>query len=47
MALSRRELSQVLHADLGLSYRRVIKVPIQANSDRCLVLRQQYALVML
>ncbi len=33
--------------ELGLGYRRVQKVPIQGNSERCLVLRQQYALKML
>ena len=32
---------------MGLSFRRVKKVPVQANLDRCLVLRQQYALAML
>ena len=32
---------------MGLSFRRVRKVPVQANLDRCLVLRQQYALTML
>ena len=30
-----------------MSYRRARSVPIQANSERCLVLRQQYAMVML
>ena len=30
-----------------MSYRRARKVPIQGNSERCLVLRQQYAKVML
>ena len=38
---------RVLKRDLGLRYRLVRKVPIQANSERCLVLRQQYALKMI
>ena len=33
--------------ELCLGYRRVQKVPIQGNSERCLVLRQQYALTIL
>ena len=33
--------------DLGLTYRIAKKVPIQSNSERCLVLRQQYAYRML
>ena len=37
----------MLRDDLGLGYRIAKKVPIQANSERCLVLRQQYALRML
>ena len=40
-------MNHVLKKTMGLSYRRVRKVPVQANSERCLVLRQQYALVML
>ena len=37
-------VSHVLRKELGLGYRKLVKVPIQANSERCLVLRQQYAL---
>ena len=33
--------------ELGLGYRIARKVPIQANQERCLVLRQQYAMEML
>jgi hypothetical protein len=33
--------------DLGLSYRMAKKIPVQANHKRCLILRQQYALVIL
>ena len=32
---------------LGLRYRKIRRHPIQANSERCLVQRQQYALGML
>ena len=41
------EVRNVLKDDLGLGYRIAKKIPIQANSERCLVLRQQYALKML
>lgn len=33
--------------ELGLGYRLSRKVPVQCNSERCLVLRQQYALEMI
>ena len=36
-----------LKEELGLGYRMARKVPLQANSERCLVLRQRFALVML
>ena len=42
-----RLCSKVMSKDLGLGYRRARTVPIQSNSERCLVLRQQYALKML
>ena len=41
------EVRSVLRTDLGLGYRMVKKVPVQSNSERCLVLRQQYALKMI
>ena len=47
MKLSTQTVRQVFKQSMGLSFRRVKKVPVQANLDRCLVLRQQYALVML
>ena len=37
--LSSTDVNQVLKKTMGLSYRRVRKVPVQANSERCLVLR--------
>ena len=40
-------VQRALRKDLGLGYRRMRKIPIQGNSERCLVLRQQYALTML
>ena len=33
--------------DLGLLYRRAKPIAIQCNSERCLVLRQQYAKAMI
>ena len=45
--LSLAKVQQALRKDIGLGYRRVRKIPIQGNSERCLVLRQQYAVAML
>ena len=36
-----------LKEELGLRYRKTKKIPLQANSQRCKVLRQQYALTLL
>ncbi|MEC8877566.1 MAG: hypothetical protein VX554_00120, partial [Candidatus Thermoplasmatota archaeon] len=41
------EVRHVLKKELRLHFRRVRRVPIQANSERCLVLRQSYSLEML
>ena len=38
---------QVMRKDLSMGYRLAKTVPIQGNSERCLVLRQQYAIKML
>ena len=38
---------QVLRKELRMGYRMAKSVALQANSERCLVLRQQYALKML
>ena len=38
---------EVMRKDMRLGYRQAKTVPIQSNSERCLVLRQQYALRML
>ena len=38
---------RVMRKDLRLGYRLAKQVPIQCNSERCLVLRQQYATKML
>ena len=45
--LSIADIKKFMKKDLGLSYRKVKKVAVQANSERCLVLRQQYAVTML
>ena len=34
----------MLRKDMGLGYRLAKTVPVQSNDERCLVLRQQYAL---
>ena len=41
------QVRMVLRKDLHMGYRMVKTVTVQANSERCLVLRQQYALRML
>ena len=40
-------VKSIMKDELGLAYRMTKKIPVQANEKRCLVLRQQYALVML
>ena len=37
--LSIADIRQFMKKELGLSYRKVKKVAVQANSERCLVLR--------
>ena len=34
-----RQVCKLLHKELGLGYRKILKADIQANSERCLVLR--------
>lgn len=38
---------RVMRKDLKMGYRLARQVPVQSNSERCLVLRQQYSLTML
>ena len=45
--LDKRFVRQVMRKDLHLGYRKAKTVAIQANSERCLVLRQQYSLRMI
>ena len=40
-------VSSVMRKELGMGYRMARRITIQANSERCLVQRQQYALKML
>ena len=47
VALTMTEVRDVMKNDCNLRYRKVWKVPIQANTERCLVLRQQYALALM
>ena len=41
------QVKAVLKDELGLSYRMAKKISIQCNTERCLVLRQQYAMAMI
>ena len=45
--ITKKEVSDVLKNDLHFSYRQVHKVPIQGNSQRCLILRQKFAMQLL
>ena len=47
LSLSVMQVKTIMKDDLGLGYRLTRKVPVQGNSERCLVLRQQYAMNML
>ena len=47
LEVTNSEVRSILKNELRLSYRIAKKVPVQGNSERCLVLRQQYALKML
>ena len=41
------DVCKIMRKDLQFGYRLAKTVPIQGNSERCLVLRQQYALQLL
>ena len=41
------KVRKFMKQEMGLRYRMTRKVPQQANTQRCLVLRQQYAMKML
>ena len=45
--VSEKQIRGVMRRELRMGYRLAKTVPIQSNSERCLVLRQQYALKML
>ena len=47
MEVSLRQVRLALRKDCQLGFHRAKKIQPRANSDRCLVLRQQYALEML
>lgn len=45
--MSREKLRHIMKKDLGLSYRKAKKVPVQSNTVRCLILRQRSAKTLL
>ena len=45
--ITEREICQVMSQDLGMSYRKVNGISLNANIERSLVLRQRFALEML
>ena len=47
MTVAEPLVRQVMRKEMRLGYRQARTVPVQCNSERCLVLRQQYALRML
>ena len=44
LEVSAQLVSRVMRKDLHLGYRLAKTVPVQCNTERCLVLRQQFAL---
>ena len=47
MTVRRDKVRQLMKNEFGFSFRKTKKVPSQGNSQRCLILRQQYALKLL
>ena len=47
LTLTAKQVRTIMKDDMGLGYRIARKVPVQSNSTRCLVMRQQYAMKML
>ena len=47
LQVSSKLVSHVMRKDMHMGYRLARTVPLQSNSERCLVLRQQYAMRML
>ena len=45
--VSINQVNNVFRKEMGFRYRKVRKQPIHVNTERCLVLRQQYALKMI
>ena len=46
LELTKPQICRTMRKEFRLGYRKVGGIPVQANSERCLVLRQQYALRM-
>jgi len=47
MEVTQVYICKVLRCDLGMSYKRIQKVPQLGNTPRCLLLRQMYAKFMI
>ena len=47
LEVNRSQVAKFMRKDMHLGYRHIRTVPVQSNTQRCLVLRQQYALRML
>ena len=47
LLVAKKMVSEVMRKDLGIGYRVSRIVPVQSNSERCFVLRQQYAMKMI
>ena len=47
LEVKRNQVAKFMKKEMHLGYRQVRTVPVQCNTQRCLVLRQQYALKML
>ena len=47
LTVTAKQVKSIMKDEMGLGYRMSRKVPVQSNSERCLVMRQQYAMKML
>ena len=47
LIVTAQQVRTIMRDQMGLGYRLIKKVPVQGNSERCLVLRQQYAMKMI
>ena len=47
LIVTKEQVKSIMKDELGMGYRMARAVPSQSNEERCLLLRQQYALEMI